>query len=180
MAEQRKLTKNEKKRLRAKEKKTHINNDEQHAEISTEIKTKQEDNDDNINNLEIEYVSANPFDSIGINDQNIINQFQSVILKFNPKQESDDLLLINNKDESAQLKFDKDKQEAEEAEALAITTANKLSKKKKKLLSRLSVAGTLTLLYISKMYTTTYLYTHIHMIYRTQATSKSTRYSRST
>ena len=98
MAEQRKLTKNEKKRLKAKEKKIHSNNnDEQHTEISTEIKTKQEEND-NINNLEIEYVSANPFDSIGINDQNIINQFQSVILKFNPKQESEDLL-INNKDE---------------------------------------------------------------------------------
>ena len=149
MAEQRKLTKNEKKRLKAKEKKTHPNNnDEQHTEIPIEIKTKQEENDDNINNLEIEYISANPFDSIGINDQNIINQFQSVILKFNPKQESEDLLLINNKDEAAQLKLNKDKQEAEEAEALAIATANKLSKKKKKLLSRLSVAGTLTLLYI--------------------------------
>ena len=140
MAEQRKLTKNEKKRLKAKEKKVYTNNnDEQHTEISKEIKTKQEENDDNINNLEIEYVSANPFDSI--NDQNIINQFQSVMLKFNPKQESEDLLLINQNDESAQLKLDKDKQEAEEAEALAITTANKLSKKKKKLLSRLSVAG---------------------------------------
>ena len=158
MAEQRKLTKNEKKRLKAKEKKTHTNNNDEHTEISTEIKTKQYDNDDDINNLEIEYVSANPFDSIGINDQNIINQFQSVILKFNPKQESDDLLLINNKDESAQLKFDKDKQEAEEAEAVAITTANKLSKKKKKLLSRLSVAGTLILLYISNTYYTTYTY----------------------
>lgn len=139
MVEAHKLTKNEKKRLKAKEKKAQeVNKLHTEKKSSDQNKNnKDEDNDDE--DIEIEYVSLNPLETLG--DASLVDQFKNIFEKFTKPEE---LIAQHEKDKNKDSAKDEnengDKKEedaaAEENEKLAV----KLSKRKKKLMSRLSVA----------------------------------------
>lgn len=129
MASERKLTKNEKKRMKAKEKKV-LSASSTSGEPQPAIK--QSNVDDDLEGIEIEYVSANPLDSI--KDLSILDQFKTIFEKFST---AEDLISSQQRDKIDDVKAEaiETKDDAEEENQQV-----KLSKKKKKLMSRLSVA----------------------------------------
>jgi splicing factor 3B subunit 2 len=133
MVDQRKLTKNERKRLKAKEKKIVLKSTD--SSEDDKKTTKKEETIDDLD-IEIEYVSSNPLEDI--QDASILQQFKSVFEKFAKPEE-----LLTAKDEEAKEDEAKEVEDGgrtktrDEAEEVAPV---KLSKKKKKLMNRLSVA----------------------------------------
>ena len=121
----RRLTKNEKRRLRQKK-----------NVVSEEVDNSKRQNEDFTRDVEIEYVSADLTNDATATS--LLDQFQSVFQRFAKPEELTSDVLAQPSAEAAET-------DAEEPEAGADTTAledgpKKLSKKKKRLMSRLSVA----------------------------------------
>jgi len=144
MVELHKLTKNEKKRLKAKEKKSSQNNIETEKKNSNRKPDKDDDNDDDV---EIEYVSMNPLDALG--DSSLVDQFKNIFEKFTKPEELiaqhndvNDKNQHDNKEENEDKKADNhnDNNGNNENDDGDKKQATKISKKKKKLMTRLSVA----------------------------------------
>ena len=142
MAPERKLTKNEKKRLKAKEKKSSQPNDNDN--ITNQNNISSVDTNEILDDIEIEYVSANHADSF--EDSSILDQFKALFEKFASPEE---LIAQHSKSSSSSsgngLGTDLNDSDnktvgGEGKEAETDKSLIKLSKKKKKLLSRLSVA----------------------------------------
>ena len=141
MAANRKLTKNEKRRLRQKEQGGENNNAIGNNNVLSSQITNNDDRDDDIDDLQIEYVSAEySEDSAGV-DKSVLEQFKDIFTKF---AKPEDLLAFSknttdNDDANskvAQIIDDVKK----ESTIVKSDEPKKLSKKKKKLMSRLSVA----------------------------------------
>jgi splicing factor 3B subunit 2 len=136
----RKLTKNEKKRQKKKEHKGSAPNENASRSANGhKNKDDMETEDDDDDNIEIEYVSADLADIVG-NDEVMAKQFKEVFDKFTKAEElmsSSSALAVSNTDPHAAAQENgEDAAAAGDAEG----EPKKLSRKKKKLLSRLTVA----------------------------------------
>lgn len=134
MIEARRLTKNEKRRQRKKE---NVEPNGTYIDIKLNIPNNSKNNEF-INNVEIEYVSADYEKDIAI-DPNLLEQFKSIFEKFTKPEE----LLNENLISNEIIKSESNLVDIKGNEIInKIDDENKtsISKKKKKLLNRLSVA----------------------------------------
>lgn len=141
--ESHKLTKNEKKRLKAKEKKLQTNqsNDSNLETNEKKNSNHQKYNNENDDDIEIEYVSLNPLETLG--DSSLVEQFKNIFEKFTKPEEliaqRDNKINDKNQDNCSKDTIIKSNEDGED-EDMDDKQAAKLSKKKKKLMTRLSVA----------------------------------------
>ena len=141
--QERRLTKNEKKRQKAKEKKSTDSDVNDKSSIVAEINKNNDANDEILNDIEIEYVSANPADSFG--DASILDQFKAIFDKFATAEELISQHTKTNEETSNGINIKDNNTLTDDVNDANQLTENgnitqKLSKKKKKLMSRLSVA----------------------------------------
>ena len=141
--QERRLTKNEKKRQKAKEKKSTDLDVNDKSSIVAAINKNDDVNDEILNDIEIEYVSANPADSLG--DASILDQFKAIFDKFATAEELISQHTKNNEETSNGINIKDSNTLTDDVNDANQLTENgnitqKLSKKKKKLMSRLSVA----------------------------------------
>lgn len=129
---ERRLTKNEKRRLREKSKK------ENSATVDTEI-LKKEDDILKLGNITIEYVSSDIDSRLesDIKDENLRNEFKAIFSKFSRPEDLQNVGLANENHDNENLP---NQALVKTNEMDATPQEKEISKKKKKLLSRLSVA----------------------------------------